>query len=156
MSREAPENLRIIQTEAKRLADMVTKLMEYSYGRTSELNLDRIYVSELLQNVRAVAAPMCMKNDNQVNIIDAPCVDIHGNFEMLLQIFINLIANASKTLKTVPLSSVPPTASGNALSCSGWRTPAVASRRKYCPIFLSRGSAPEAAVAWACPSAWTQ
>lgn len=107
LSRETPENLRTIQTEAQRLADMVTKLMEYSYGRTSELNLDRICVSELLQNVRAVAAPMCMKNHNQVNIIDAPCVDIHGNFEMLLQIFINLIVNASKNTQngTITISA---------------------------------------------------
>ncbi|OUN21437.1 HAMP domain-containing sensor histidine kinase [Pseudoflavonifractor sp. An85] len=93
---ETPANLKTIQQEAKRLADLVTKLMEYSYSRKQEVTLDRISVSQLLQNVQAVAAPMCMKNCNQVQIIHTPCADIHGNFEMLLQIFINLIVNASK------------------------------------------------------------
>lgn len=93
---ETPENLKIIQQEAQRLADMVTRLMEYSYGQKRDLKFGRVIVAELLENVGAIAAPMCVKNRNIVKISEASCVDIHGNFEMLLQIFINLIINASK------------------------------------------------------------
>ena len=93
---ETPENLKTIQQEAQRLAEMVTRLMEYSYGRKHEVIFDRIRVPELLENVRALAAPMCLKNHNAVEFSGEACGDIHGNFEMLLQIFINLIVNASK------------------------------------------------------------
>lgn len=97
ISEETPENLKIIQQEAQRLAEMVTRLMEYSYGRKSELRFESIIVSELLNNVRAIAAPMCLKNQNTVKIVTDCCVAIHGNFEMLLQVFINLVINANKS-----------------------------------------------------------
>ena len=97
ISQETPDNLKTIQQEAQRLADMVTRLMDYSYGRKSELSFGRIVVSELLKNVRAIAVPMCMKNGNAVKISDKPCADVHGNFEMLMQILINLVVNASKS-----------------------------------------------------------
>lgn len=96
INNETPENLKIIQQEAQRLADMVTRLLEYSYGRKSEFSFDRIIVPELLDNVRAIASPICLKNQNTVKLTADPCADIHGNFEMLLQIFINLIVNANK------------------------------------------------------------
>lgn len=96
ISDETLGNLKTIQQEAQRLADMVTRLMEYSYGRKSELSFGRIIVPELLENVGAVGAPMCLKNGNAVKIVASPCADVHGNFEMLLQIFINLVVNANK------------------------------------------------------------
>ena len=96
ISDETPGNLKTIQQEAQRLADMVTRLMEYSYGRKSELSFGRVIVSELLENVDVIAAPMCLKNGNTVKIAADPCADVHGNFEMLLQIFINLVVNANK------------------------------------------------------------
>lgn len=104
---ETPGNLKAIQQEAQRLADMVTRLMEYSYGRKSELSFGRIIVPELLENVGAIAAPMCLKNSNAVKIVAAPCADVHGNFEMLLQIFINLVVNASKSTQngTITISA---------------------------------------------------
>ena len=96
VSAETPGNLKTIQQEAERLADMVTRLMEYSYGRKGELSFGRVIVPELLENVDAIAVPMCLKNGNTVKITSAPCGDVHGNFEMLLQIFINLVVNANK------------------------------------------------------------
>ena len=75
---------------------MVTRLMEYSYGRKSELSFGRVIVPELLENVSAIAFPMCLKNGNTVKIAAPSCEDVHGNFEMLLQIFINLVVNATK------------------------------------------------------------
>ena len=107
ISDEAPGNLKTIQQEAQRLADMVTRLMEYSYGRKSELSFGRVIVPELLENVDAIAAPLCLKNGNAVKIGADSCEDVHGNFEMLLQIFINLVVNANKSTQngTITISA---------------------------------------------------
>ncbi len=107
ISDEAPGNLKTIQQEAERLADMVTRLMEYSYGRKGELHFGKVAVSELLKNMDAIAAPMCLKNGNTVKISAEPCADVHGNSEMLLQIFINLVVNASKSTQngTITISA---------------------------------------------------
>ena len=56
-------------------------------------------MQELLNSVETIAAPMCMKNNTLVEIDCSDCSDIHGNFEMLLQIFINLVVNANKHTK---------------------------------------------------------
>ena len=107
ISDEAPGNLKTIQQEAQRLADMVTRLMEYSYGRKSELSFGKVIVPELLKNVDAIAAPMCLKNGSTVKITADSCADVHGNFEMLLQIFINLVVNANKNTQngTIAISA---------------------------------------------------
>lgn len=99
INEETPENLKTIQKEAQRLAEMVTGLMEYSYGRKGELTFGCVNVEELLANVHAITAPMCLKNHNTVRIAPYSGVDIHGNGEILLQIFINLIVNANRNTK---------------------------------------------------------
>lgn len=96
VTEEAPANLKTIQQEAQRLANMVTRLMEYSYGRKSELSFGPVKAEELLESVGAIAVPMCVKNNNTVQVLPCGPWQVHGNFEMLLQIFINLVVNASK------------------------------------------------------------
>src|SRR5699024_183319 len=54
ISSETPENLKVIRNEAQRLSDMVTKLMEYSYGRTSETQFATVEVGPLLESIRAI------------------------------------------------------------------------------------------------------
>ena len=99
VSAETPANLKTIQQEAQRLANMVTRLMEYSYGRKSELAFGRVNTADLLESVRAISVPMCVKNNNTVRVLPCSCGDVHGSFEMLLQIFINLMVNASKSTR---------------------------------------------------------
>ena len=96
---EAPANLKTIQQEAQRLANMVTRLMEYSYGRKSELSFGPVKAEELLESVGAIAVPMCVKNNNTVQVLPGSRGQVHGNFEMLVQIFINLVVNASKNTR---------------------------------------------------------
>lgn len=96
---EAPANLGTIQQEAQRLGNMVTRLMEYSYGRKSELAFGPVEVEELLESVGAITTPMCVKNNNTVRVLPCEHAQVHGNFEMLLQIFINLVVNASKNTR---------------------------------------------------------
>ena len=96
ISSETPENLKVIRSEAQRLSDMVTKLMEYSYGRTSETQFATVEVGPLLESIRAICTPMCLKNSNRLDISSGACVDIYGSWEMLLQILINLVINANR------------------------------------------------------------
>lgn len=94
---ETPANLQTIRREAQRLANMVTRLMEYSYGQNQDPRFERVQVAQLLESVRAIAAPLCARNGNAVQVTAGPCADVHGNFEMLLQIFLNLVINATRS-----------------------------------------------------------
>ena len=147
ISDEAPDNLKTIQQEAQRLADMVTRLMEYSYGRKGELSFGRVIVPELFGKTWTPSQrPLCLKNGNTVKIAAGSCADVHGNSEMLLQIFINLVVNANKNTQngTITISAADHEREGFVLfrvedTGSG-------SRRKRCPTSLRRGSAPAAAA----------
>ena len=107
VDQETPEHLKTIQQEACRMGELVTRLMEYSYGRTSELRFEAVQVPELLDRVRAITAPMCLKNRNTVRLGTVCRENAHGSFEMLLQVFINLVMNASRHTQsgTITLSA---------------------------------------------------
>ena len=93
---EASENLRTIQTEAMRLADMVTNLMNYSHGKEDMPVFTSIDVAALLSRVEAISTPVCAKNHNYIVIRSRECTAIYGNEEVLLQVFINLVINANR------------------------------------------------------------
>lgn len=107
ISSETPENLKTIQQEALRLADMVTKLMEYSYGKEDNVQFSTVEVGPLLESVQAICTPMCLKNNNRVSVWGKSCADCYGNGAMLLQIFINLVVNANRHTKngTITISA---------------------------------------------------
>ena len=97
---ETSVNLKTIQNEAKRLADMVTNLINYSYGKESESRFSTVEVGPLLESVQAICTPMCLKNSNQTVLEGKDCVPVYGNASMLLQIFINLVVNANRHTKS--------------------------------------------------------
>lgn len=99
ISQETPENLKTIQKEALRLADMVTKLMEYSYGRENTATFGAVDVAPLLKSVEAICTPMCVKNNNHIEIHGKKCAPLYGNAAMLLQVFINLVVNSNRHTK---------------------------------------------------------
>ena len=96
LSEETPENLKTIHQEALRLADLVARLMDYSYGVPQEVTFGTVEVGPLLDRVQAICTPMCLKNNNRVEIEGRDSPDIYGNQEMLLQVFINLAVNANR------------------------------------------------------------
>ena len=53
-------------------------------------------VKQLLNSAVAVMNPVCAKHSNTLKIINGCESRIKGNFELLLQVLINLIVNASK------------------------------------------------------------
>lgn len=90
------EKLSTIASEADRLGNIVTKLMDYTYGSNNATEFGAIDVNELLRGAKAVLIPVCHKRNNQLETENHCTFKVHGNFELLLQVLINLVVNASR------------------------------------------------------------
>jgi len=96
LSPQTPERLHTIRSEADRLGAMVANLMAYTYGEAKEAELHMVDPKELLHNAALIAEPICEKKNNQLlTSCETDCM-LHGNFELLLQVLINMIVNASR------------------------------------------------------------
>ena len=70
--------------------------MAYTYGEAKEAELHMVDPKELLHNAALIAEPICEKKNNQLlTSCETDCM-LHGNFELLLQVLINMIVNASR------------------------------------------------------------
>ena len=49
-----------------------------------------------MESTRAICTPMCLKNSNRVDTHNENSVAVYGSWEMLLQVFINLVVNANR------------------------------------------------------------
>ncbi len=96
ISDAAPERLETIRQEADRLAEIVTRLMDYTYGNQREAEFSAVDVPTLFESAAAVLRPVCAKRGNTLTLSDAEGVRVHGSFELLLQVLINLVVNASR------------------------------------------------------------
>ena len=88
--------LSTIGDEADRLGTIVTRLMDYTYNRPQDVEMSEVGVEELLESVGSVMAPVSAKKDNTLKIHGAYNGTVRGNRELLLQVLINLIANACR------------------------------------------------------------
>ena len=96
LSEQTPERLQVIRSEADRLGAMVANLMAYTYGQTAEAELHMVDPSELLKNAALIGEPICEKKGNRLILECESKSMAHGNFELLLQVLINLVANANR------------------------------------------------------------
>ncbi len=96
LSEKTPERLETIHSEADRLADMVTQLMDYTYGHAREAEMTGVEIGALFQSASAIMTPVCAKRKNSLAFRNESASRIHGNQELLLQVLINLIVNASR------------------------------------------------------------
>ncbi len=96
LSGSTPERLETIRQEADRLADIVTRLMDYTYGQEQAAEMTAVDVGVLFESAGAVLRPVCAKRGNTLSFENACGDRIHGNFELLLQVLINLVVNASR------------------------------------------------------------
>ena len=92
----APQRLETIRQEADRLAEIVTRLTDYTYGNTRETELTAVDVRALFENTGAVLRPVCAKRGNTLIFSDNADFRVHGSFELLQQVLINLVVNASR------------------------------------------------------------
>ncbi|MBR5108736.1 MAG: HAMP domain-containing histidine kinase [Clostridia bacterium] len=96
ISEETPEYLKTIQSESDRLAQIVTQLMDYTYGKSRETKMASVDIAELFHSAAAILTPVCEKRKNTLIFHNGSASKIHGNEELLLQVLINLIVNASR------------------------------------------------------------
>lgn len=96
LSPQTPERLHTIRSEADRLGAMVANLMAYTYGEANEAELHMVDPKELLHNAELIAEPVCEKKGNRLKTACETEAMLHGNFELLLQVLINMIVNASR------------------------------------------------------------
>ena len=96
LSKKTPERLKTIRSEADRLAQMVTRLMDYTYGKTRDAEMTAVDINALFASAAAIMTPVCEKKQNALIFQNDSASQIHGNAELLLQVLINLIVNASR------------------------------------------------------------
>lgn len=96
LSPQTPERLQSIRSEADRLGAMVANLMAFTYGKTTEVELHMVDPAELIKNAALIGEPICEKKGNKLTTECTARAMAHGNFELLLQVFINMIANANR------------------------------------------------------------
>ena len=96
LSEKAPERLKTIQSEADRLAEMVSQLMDYTYGHEKDAEMTAVDIDELFRSASAIMTPVCAKKNNTLTVHNGSASNIHGNAELLLQVLINLIVNATR------------------------------------------------------------
>ena len=96
LSEKTPERLETIHSEADRLAEMVSKLMDYTYGKAKTAEMTAVKIDELFRSASAIMTPVCDKKQNVLIFHNDSAAQLHGNAELLLQVLINLIVNASR------------------------------------------------------------
>ena len=96
LSEETPDYLKTIQSESDRLAQIVTQLMDYTYGKSRETKMAAVDIAELFHSAAAILTPVCQKRKNTLTFHNGSASKIHGNNELLLKVLINLIINASR------------------------------------------------------------
>ncbi|MBQ2283751.1 MAG: HAMP domain-containing protein [Agathobacter sp.] len=88
-------SLNYIFSEGKRLEALSGKLFELIYLRDHEIEKEQIHVEDLAKEIAQVVAPVLEKKKIQLKVkVEAGM--IHGNRELLVTAFYNLIDNARK------------------------------------------------------------
>ena len=100
------ERLRTIRSEADRLGTIVTGLMDYTYNKPRQAEMGEVDVTELLNSVSAVMSPVCEKKHNTLTVSAVCGHNVRGNADLLLQVLINLIANACRFTENGVISAV--------------------------------------------------
>ena len=95
-SGKTTDRLHTIRSEADRLGTIVTGLMDYTYNKPRNVEMTAVDVQALLNDVLAVMIPVCAKRENTLTVSSECAHKVRGNSELLLQVLINLIANASR------------------------------------------------------------
>ncbi|MBO4505770.1 MAG: HAMP domain-containing histidine kinase [Lachnospiraceae bacterium] len=91
-----PERLKTIRNEADRLGEMVTKLMDYTFGNKGDVEFSDVYAADLLKSAAAILKPVCAKRSNTLDAVNESKRPMRANFELVLQVIINLVVNANR------------------------------------------------------------
>ncbi len=89
-------NLELIQSESERLADIVTQMLHLSLGQSRSISKIAVSVHTLMLDIGALCRPMFLKNQNALELTCDQSLRVYANHDMLLQVLINLAANANR------------------------------------------------------------
>ncbi len=96
ISMETTQNLKIISSEATRLAQLVSSLMEMPTTPIAQAVLSKLSIAEFLHYAAVVCRGLLEKKGNQLYIKGDTEQYVLGNMEMLVQMMINLSVNSNK------------------------------------------------------------
>ncbi|MGL6201571.1 MAG: sensor histidine kinase [Lachnospiraceae bacterium] len=108
VNEETEKNLDTIQQEAVRLGRLVEQLIAISFEKERRLTLTRTDAMTLMQKAADFSKPICEGMGNDISVrVQPEVIALTVNADSLLQVFINLIANANKHTKndTIQLSA---------------------------------------------------
>lgn len=91
------KKLRIIESEVKRLEDLLSDLREFYLPKTITANV--VNVNKLLQEIKALVKVDCDKKriQSEWNLEKQPCL-LRGHPDRLKQVFLNLVKNAIEAM----------------------------------------------------------
>ncbi|MEG2786112.1 MAG: ATP-binding protein [Anaerovoracaceae bacterium] len=101
VTEETCEGLLHITLEAQRLAILVENMLDNPLEETSgTVKIGKISPVDFGKRVKILCDPILEKNDNVLQVeIEENCPDGRGNFEMLIQVVLNLCINANRHTK---------------------------------------------------------
>ena len=90
------EHLKTISSEAQRLSELVSKLIDMQKGQTGLPEMEEVDIAGLFESAAGVCRPMLLKNSNLLELACPDGLSVRGNRGMLMQILINLASNANR------------------------------------------------------------
>lgn len=90
------EHLKTISSEAQRLSELVSKLIDMQKGQTGLPEMEEVDISGLFESAAGVCRPMLLKNSNLLELTCPDGLSVRGNRGMLMQLLINLASNANR------------------------------------------------------------
>ncbi|GHV09027.1 hypothetical protein FACS1894217_12460 [Clostridia bacterium] len=95
---QSVKNLRVVQAEARRLAELAGQVLHS--GKHTGIERIPTRPQDILDRAAAVCAPILQKNNNKLATICQPnCPKVAANADMIVQVLVNLCANAGKHTK---------------------------------------------------------
>jgi len=93
---DTKDNLKTIMDESQRLSKLVDRLLEISTSVKSE----SVDVANAINRISALCEPILAKNKNKIDIsVEDNCPNVLASYDMLIQVFVNLIGNANRHLR---------------------------------------------------------
>ncbi|WP_249030075.1 sensor histidine kinase [Tannockella kyphosi] len=100
INEETIANLKTISNEAMRLSNLVSKLLTVTLDAHSSTEKTKQNLYQLIEEMSTILKPILVKKGNIIiNDIEAD-INVRINYEMILQVYINLAVNANRHSKS--------------------------------------------------------
>ncbi len=97
---ETSENLKVISSEAKRLAALVSNLVQMPTKQPLNAMFEEISLTAFLQYSTIICTGVLDKSDSVLKVENSGDISVLGNMEMLVQMMLNLCINSSKHMNS--------------------------------------------------------